>query len=496
MIGGDAWRLTPVTFARHVTNGDFIAAKHLIKASSEIATAIYQGGARLLIAWPPRHGKSEMLSVYTPEWFLDLFPHKKVAMASYGSDLIEDFSVRVRDNINEHGQAGMLNVRIKDDRQRVNNFSTTRGGALRAVGIGGPLTGRGADLLLIDDYLKNAKDAMSKGIRDDIYDWFRSVAFTRLEPGASVCIFAARWDVDDLAGRLERDAPGVWKIIRFPAICDSTDDVLGRNIGDALWPERYNVDQLHIIEQALGKFFWNALYQQRPLKKVEGLQRDSFEIVNILPAPSRLRIVRAWDFAATEDGGDWTVGTLMAEDLYLGLIYVLDVTRFQKSPAGTEDMVKAIAERDAIKYRPLEILIEEEPGSSGKITTHLYKTKVLRGYNVVGIPAVNTGSKILRGQPFAAAAEAKIVKLLEGAWNKEFIDEWESYPEGEPDDQRDSSSIAYNRLLKLSGRSPIWGRQESIVGGKGLVDPNGNPVSSAINDNGDTHNSGAVWGVR
>lgn len=488
-MAGDAWRLTPATFgtvAAQSLGVKWIPAAHLLKASAEIASAVYKGGARILVQWPPRHGKSEMLSVYTPMWFLDNFPDKRVAMASYGSELIEDFSVRVRDNINALRPSGLLSVELREDRQRVENFLTTKGGALRAVGVGGPLTGRGADLLLIDDYLKNAKDAMSQQIRNDQYDWFRSVAFTRLEPGASIIIFAARWDVDDLAGRIYRDMPDVWKIIRFSAICDDpVNDPLGRPLGKALWPERYNEEALAIIQRTLGKFFWAALYQQKPLRKVEGLTRDVFPIVTGVPHKDEMRWVRSWDFAATDDGGDYTVGTLIGEHWPTGLLYIADVLRGQWSPAKLDVLVKDTTAADNRKCFT-SVAIEQEPGSAGKVAYEHFKN-LLKGYEVKDMPAAGQGSKVLRATPFIAAAEAGVVHLLQADWNSEWLDEVVNHPDCDPDDQRDSAAIGFNRLMQMSGKTATWGR----------VDPKALAAMAANNNTvNEAYRTGAGWGSK
>ena len=141
-----------------------------------------------------------------------------------------------------------------------------------ATGIGGAITGRGADLLLVDDYLKNAKDASSETIRDDIYHWFVSTAMSRLEPGGTVIILATRWHQDDLIGRLLEQAPDVWEYIRIPAIAEENDP-LKRAPGEALWPERYNVEWLESQKALFGPYFWAALYRQDPISMHQALAR-------------------------------------------------------------------------------------------------------------------------------------------------------------------------------------------------------------------------------
>jgi predicted phage terminase large subunit-like protein len=455
LLSNDAWRLSPATFAHRISGGAWQPARHLMWASAQIASAISRGNARLLVAWPPRHGKSELLSVFTPTWFLDQFPDKKVAMISYGADLVEGFAVRVRDLIDEHGSTGLLRCKLRGDRQRVDDFETTAGGHVYAVGLGGTLTGRGAHLMLIDDYLKNAKEAASKTRRDDDYDWFRSVARTRMEPGGSIIILAARWDVDDLAGRLERDAPGRWKIIRMPAIAEENDP-LGRQPGEALWEDRVPLEELLSLKDELGSYYWSALYQQKPIRRAQGLTRDKLTIVDVLPHYSRLRLVRFWDLAATEDGGDWTVGGLVAEDILTGVTVIIDIQRYQLSPAHTERLVQETAKADGPS---IPIYIEQEPGSAGKTLIHSYKTRVLKGFSVQGLPA--TKAKFVRAQPFVAQIEAGTVHMLRAPWNQAFMNEIETWPDGDHDDQVDVCASAYNVLNAKNTGGATWGRTEN-----------------------------------
>ncbi|MEE8598170.1 MAG: terminase family protein [Dehalococcoidales bacterium] len=181
----DGWRLTPATLGHKITDGRWIAARHLLHISTIIATEIAKGDARVILTMPARHGKSEFLSVNTPIWFLEKWPGKYVMTISYGSELATDFSLKVRDAFQNEDLHHLLRTRIRKDKQRVDRFLTSvngknAGGGLTAAGIGGPLTGRGADLMLIDDYTKNAETSLSETTRKSIWEWFKSTAYTRL----------------------------------------------------------------------------------------------------------------------------------------------------------------------------------------------------------------------------------------------------------------------------------------------------------------------------
>src|SRR5690606_11634205 len=198
---------------------------------------------------------------------LENYGRKNLILCSYGAELSTDFGRQIRDIIqdNEH----LLNVRIRPDAERVNNWLTQQGGAMRSVGLGGPITGRGADVLIIDDYIKEIKEALSTVHREYIWNWFVTTAFTRLEPGGTVIIVATRWHHDDLIGRILKNFPGEFTNIVIPAISEKqTPDILGRPIGEPLFPERYPLGpgpgSLLERKNVLGSFFFNALYQQRP----------------------------------------------------------------------------------------------------------------------------------------------------------------------------------------------------------------------------------------
>lgn len=457
LSGPEAYRLTPATMATHLTKGEgpngtpgWIAAKHLMYISYIIASAISKGNGRIIVTMPPRHGKSELLSVNVPIWTLDNDPTAEVILASYGMDLATDFSRRVRDTI--LNKKADLHVRLRPDALGVARFLTTKGGGMRAAGIGGPITGRGADVFCIDDYIKNFKDASSEIIREDAWHWYLSTARTRLEPGASIIILATRWHIDDLVGRLLKMQPDLWTHIRLPAFAEE-DDPLGREVGEALWPERYNAVSLNELRDSLGTFFWQAMYQQKPLASMLGLVKESwFPAVDIIPWNYHLDKVRFWDLAATADGGDWTSGTLLARDSQTNLCYVLGQERDQLSSDGVKTLVLKTAVTDGFDVK---IVMEQEPGSAGKTVIQQYALD-LAGYRFEG--QRSTGSKLIKASGFMAYAEAGNVRLQRGSWNAKFVDEFMTFPEGLHDDQVDSSSGAYNALYGKNRKGATWGR--------------------------------------
>lgn len=449
------YRLTPATMAHHISGGMWIAARHLLYISTIIATELEKGGARIIVTMPPRHGKSRFLSVGTPIWFLDRWPEQYVILTSYGADLATDFGREVRDTILE--STADLSVRLRPDSLQVARFLTTKGGGMFAVGLGGTVTGRGGNLFLIDDYVKNAADSMSDTIRQRDWDWFRAVAYTRLEPNASIIILATRWNIRDLIGMVLEETADKWLVIRLPALAEANDP-LGRAEGEPLWPDRYSLENLMTIKETLGTYWWSAMYQQRPLPSMAGMSLGSYlEVVKPedLPHPMRLKKVRSWDFAASQATGDFTAGPLQALDKETGDYYILDMQHFQKSPKGTELMVKTVAVGDG---PGIPIWIEQEPGSSGKIVIEYYQKDVLPGFAVKGQKP--TGPLEVRASPFFASVEARKYKILRAPWNAKLIEEIDYFgPDAEHDDQVAALALGHERLTRGRFGSVIWGEK-------------------------------------
>lgn len=461
------WRLTPATMASKLTNGGWIAAPWLKYASTRIASGIARGGARIILSAPPRHGKSELVSVHTPTWVLENFPNKNVILAAYGADLAEQYGRRVRDQIRD--QEDTLRCRIRQDVSKVGAFLTETNGYMYSVGLGGAITGRGAHVLLIDDYIKEIKEALSPAHRDYVWNWFVTTAMTRLEPGASVIIIATRWHSDDLIGRILKNFPGQWENIVLPAIA-MENDMIGRKVGEPLFAERFGIEFLEQQRELLGSVFFHSLYQQGPVDDILKFTNPSWlKSIDALPEADDWKWARVWDLAATEDGGDYTAGTLQAYSKKLSMSVIANVIRKQVSIGDVETLVKETAAFDG---EEVTICIEQEPGSSGKgLVTH-YQNTVLPSYKVEAVPA--TKAKLVRAQPFLAAAEAGKVYLLEekisdyssvgadATWHKNFVAEFETFPGGQNDDQIDTAAAGYVFLSGKKVYTASWGRRSPV----------------------------------
>jgi predicted phage terminase large subunit-like protein len=440
---------TPAVFAHTASGGEFGLYRHTIALDRALTDCVSSGG-RLIVTMPPRHGKSELCSKWLPVWYLGTFPKNQVLLCGHGADFARRFGRRDRALVRQHGW--MFDIDLHPESKAAEEWSITGGGGLKTAGVGTGIVGLPANLLVIDDPIKGRDEARSETVRESVWEWFMTEAYTRLEPGASVVLFHTRWHEDDLAGRLLRgDAGGRWKELRLPAIAED-DDPVGRRRGDALWPERYPLEGdggLFEIKDAQSPYWWSALYQQRPTPEEGGMfKREWFVPCSLRDVPKDARFVRWWDKAATEKGGDWTAGVLLAlkgDDLW-----IVDVIRGQWGSGRRDDLIDLAAADDEATWGSVEIWFEQEPGSGGKQSAEI-SAKRLSGYRVKYEPS--TGSKEDRADALAshcwnrwkAASPARIVS---GQWTRAFLDELCLFPNGTHDDQVDAASGAFNKLAK------------------------------------------------
>jgi predicted phage terminase large subunit-like protein len=445
----DLMRLSPVYFATKVSKSEWVPARHLKFIGRKVASAISGESPFICLSVPPRHGKSEFVSKWTVLWYLYNNPTKRVGIVSYSDAMATIFGDAVRKLVLEYGPQLGLELdprktaagewRLKTARDTFSCYSTGRGGSL---------TGRGFDLLVVDDPIKGSEEANSPTIRKNMWEWWVGDCRSRLEPKGSIIVIHTRWHEEDLIGKLttamENDPlADKYEIIKFPAIAEE-DDALGRKPGEPLWKERYDIPQL-IPLKANNAYNFSTVYQQNPAKR-EGSIFDSSNITFLAPQdlPKKFdRMVRHWDFAATENkkglDPDWSVGLLLAE--WKGFFYILDVVRDQWSPAQLEEKVKEVAARDT---KLIPIHLEQEPGSSGKIAVDHYKREVLKGYRTSSDRT--TGDKIFNAGLVASAIENGFMNAVIAPWNKDFKKEMDAFPFDKHDDQVDALSKAYNKL--------------------------------------------------
>ena len=437
MLVDNAWRASPAsTAAKWSYRGEkWERHPHLSLISDYVRRTLYEP-LRLIVSIPPRHGKTQLISLWTPIWYLANNPTHRVGLTTYAAALANMLGRKARDTIEATPELG---IKVRSDMRGADLFGTDSGGYMMSTSIGGPMTGHGYNLLIIDDPIKDREAANSPLSRQKMWDWWTSTARTRLEPGGSVIVLMTRWHEDDIVGRmLDNNLGERYEHINLPAIAESPDDPLGRKEGDALWPERYSSDHLiNIIQPAVGPADWAGLFQQRPAPLKGGFfERGWWEIVQAVPTGGKT--VRGWDLAATAQGGDYTCGCKMT--LVNGIYYIEDMVRERFSASDVERLLVTTASQD--RTHVIQDL-PQDTGQSGKSQVQ-YLVRQMAGYAVKF--SVESGSKEARAYPVSAQAGAENIKLVKGSWNQAFLDEVSLFPYGTNDDQIDAMSRAFNRL--------------------------------------------------
>jgi hypothetical protein len=211
---------TAALFARTVSAGRWNLPDHLAAIDRELTEALRVGNGRLILTVPPRHGKSELVSKYFPAWFLGVYRNRRIILAGYEASFAASWGRKARTLLESHGDMFGVQVDQKSSASDAWNIKGAEGG-MQTAGVGGPITGKGADVLIIDDPIKNYEEAHSETFREKTWDWFTSTAYTRLEPNGTVILVQTRWHEDDLAGRIIRDMKHEkWRVINFPALAD------------------------------------------------------------------------------------------------------------------------------------------------------------------------------------------------------------------------------------------------------------------------------------
>lgn len=254
-------RTTPAGLAVLDSMGEWRPAPHLSLLNERLLGVAAGRIRRLLVLMPPRHGKSTLVSRYFPAWYVGRWPHRHVLLASYEADVAKRWGRRARDTLQAHGDA--FGVRVRDDVSGAKEWETDQGGGMFAAGVGGPFTGRGGSILIIDDPVKNQVEARSRLLQDRNYEWYRSTALTRLEAGGSIVLVMTRWSHRDLAGAVLEQEKDAWSVVNLRAIAGEGDE-LGRTPGEALWPERFPLSELEQVRDAQGPTWFAAMYQGHP----------------------------------------------------------------------------------------------------------------------------------------------------------------------------------------------------------------------------------------
>ncbi len=408
---------------------------------------------RLMLLLPPRHGKSELASKRFPAYALGLRPDLQFISASATSGLAEDFGREVRNIIGSAEYANLFpRTQLAEDSQAKGKWNTSAGGVYYAVGVGGAVIGRGADIFLIDDPYSTMADAQSETTRKNVWEWYTGTVYNRLQPGGAIVLINHRMHEDDLTGALlaQQAAGGdEWEVVELPAISPE---------GAALWPDAYPIEALERIKRNTLPRFWSALYQQEPAPdEGEYFQRDWFRWYD--QPPKFLRKYGASDYAVTADGGDYTVHVVVGIDPDDNL-YVLDLWRARaQSNIWVETFIDLIDKHRTLNWAEEQGQIIKSLGPF--IDKRMRERKVYaRREQITSVADKATRSRSIQ----ARAAMGKVYLPQSAPWVADFLAELCAFPAGKHDDQVDAIGLI-GRLLDqmLAGRVP---KAESPEAGK------------------------------
>jgi predicted phage terminase large subunit-like protein len=394
---------------------------------------------RLMIFMPPRAGKSMLVSEFFPAWYLGRNPSHYLIAATYAQELADDFGRKVRNQIADPAfQQIFPGCTLKGDSQAAKRFHITQvgneaselDGAYFATGIGGPMSGRGSHLLLIDDAVKNREEAESPTIRQRNKDWYTSTAYTRMMPGGRIVVVMTRWHTDDLAGWLLETQPHEnWTVLCLPAIAEA-EDAIGRQPGDALWPEAFPLDTLAKIRTSIGSRDWNALYQQRPAPAEGGILKLHWFPRYDKPEEKYKSVVQSWDTAYKKGAHNDPSCCLTFGEREDGHDLLHAIVARMEYPE-----LKATILRHAAEWNANAVLIEDKASGQSLLQDIRKETQL----PVIAITP--HGDKITRASAVSAMIEAGRVRLpRHAAWLTDFEGEIMHFPNGTHDDQVDGLS--------------------------------------------------------
>jgi predicted phage terminase large subunit-like protein len=395
----------------------------------------------------PTHN-SELTSRWLPTWYLDMFPTKRVILASYASKLATRWCAQVRDAFD--GSNPHVWAQLDPNNASKDEWYLKEGGGMKAVGVGGGITGFGGDVILVDDPIKDWFEAQSATALQRVIDWFNGTLYHRLEPAATIILIQTRWNEGDLAGFLMNEHEDDWVEIRMPAIAEE-NDALGREVGAALCPERYDEARLAKIKKAVGPQVWAGLFQQRPAP-AEGniIKRDWVQYYGgptEIEVPEGARQFQSWDI---NGGGETAKGSHNVGQVWgdiQGAAYLLDQVR-DGSPRWAFTETKKQLLRLSIRWPSARKKYVEKKAAGIPLISDM-KTKI-KGL----IPVVPKGSKIARLEAVAGFFEAGDVWFphpQDAPWVRELVEELVAFPNAAADDQVDTVTQALNQCKPGAG---------------------------------------------
>lgn len=430
-----------IEFAKAVYPG-FKEGPHHRKIAKIFADVAEGKKKRIIINIAPRMGKSEFSSYLFPAWFLGQYPDKKIIMATHTAGLSEDFGRRVRNLIEGEDYAKIFpETRVADDQKAAGKWSTSAGGQYYAVGVGGALAGRGADLFVIDDpHSEQDIKANSRATFDNAWSWFQTGPLQRLMPGGAILVIMTRWSLVDLTGKLlqyqmRNPDADQWEIVELPAILPS---------GKSLWPEQWPIEQLEAKKANMDARYWNAQYMQQPtLDSAAFIKRTHWRIWEPEDPPRCEFIIQSWDTAhETKTTSDYTACTTWGiwyneEEGGRPSIILLDA--FKDRMEFPE--LKEVALKQYKEWDPDSFLVEKKAAGA----------PLIQELRRMGIPVdefspSRGNDKIARVNAVSDLFASGTVWAPDRRWAKDVIEEIVAFPVGENDDYVDTMTQALLRF--------------------------------------------------
>jgi predicted phage terminase large subunit-like protein len=425
----------------------FIGGRHHAKMAAAFERVAEGKCKRLIINMPPRHTKSEFASYLLPAWFLGKFPHKKVIQTAHTAELAVNFGRKVRNLVDTDVYHDIFpDLSLSADSKAAGRWNTSKGGDYFAIGVGGAVTGKGADLLIIDDPHSEQEAALAEinpEIYDKTYEWYTSGPRQRLQPGGAIVVVQTRWSKKDLTGRVLKAAAlrggDEWEVIEFPAILPS---------GNPLWPEFWPMEELLALKEELPNSKWMAQYQQNPTSEVSAIvKREWWQVWDKEDPPPCEFILMAWDTAfEANQRADYSAVTTW------GVFYMNDANGMPQANiillnAFRERMEFPTLKRTAIEHykewEPDSVIIEKKASGAPLI----YEMRAM-GIPVQEFTPTRGNDKISRLNAVSDLFASGRVWVPDTAWAEEVVEEVASFPAGDHDDYTDTVSMALMRFRK------------------------------------------------
>ena len=401
---------------------------------------------RLIICMPPRHTKSEFGSYLFPAWFLGRFPHKKVIQSSHTAELAVGFGRKVRNLVDSEDYKSIFpEVALRADSKAAGRWSTSKGGEYFAIGIGGAVTGKGADLLIIDDpHDEQEGQSADPAVFDHAYEWYTSGPRQRLQPGGAIVIICTRWSKRDLVGQVlkaasAREGVDEWEVIEFPAIMPS---------GKPLWPEFWPIEELEAIRNEIPVHKWQAQYQQDPTSEEGALvKREWWKIWEQEKPPQCQFLIQSWDTAFLKtQRADYSACTTW------GVFYHPNEKGVPEPNIILMDALKEKLEFPSLKKRAYELYKYWNPDSL-VVEAKAAGTPLIFELRAMGIPVAEYtpsrgNDKVARVNSVADMFSSGKVWRPQTRFAEEVVEEFASFPAGEHDDLVDSAVMALMRFRR------------------------------------------------